>query len=300
MSIVGETDSPIEPPNPRAQPTAGRVTGVRDRVAIISGGAGEIGRAFAAGLCAAGARVALVDIDGARVGKMANEMAKSHPGAVLGIAGDVLDADSLRRADERVTAEWGDPSFLINCAGGNTPAATTKDERVAADLSNLDDSFFGIDVGSFRHSLDLNLLGTVLPSRVFGRRLVEQGGGAIVNIASMNAYRPLTRIPAYSAAKSAVVNFTEWLAVHLAPSGVRVNAIAPGFFLTPQLEYLAYEENGDLTPRYQRVLAQTPMGRFGQTDELVGTLLYLISSQSAFVTGVTIPVDGGFNAYSGV
>ncbi|MBT5902350.1 MAG: SDR family oxidoreductase, partial [Opitutaceae bacterium] len=200
----------------------------------------------------------------------------------------------------QIAERLGSPSFLINCAGGNHPTATTTAEQLAPDLSNMSDSFFGIDVDGFRQVMDLNLLGSVLPCSVIGKRLVANGGGAIINISSMNAYRPLTRIPAYSAGKSAVTNFTEWLAVHLAPTQVRVNAIAPGFFLTEQLKFLAFEENGDLTPRYKKVLANTPMNRFGDPAELVSTLLYLMSDQSKFVTGVVIPVDGGFNAFSGV
>ncbi|GAB5559841.1 MAG: SDR family oxidoreductase [Synoicihabitans sp.] len=241
-----------------------------------------------------------MDLDGDKAIQVARDVVDVHQGDAIGLACDVLNKESVIAADEAVAEKLGTPAFLINCAGGNNPAGTTAAEQIAPDLSNFDDSFFGIDVDGFRETLDLNLLGTVLPCSVFGKRLVENGGGAIVNISSMNAFRPLTRIPAYSAGKSAVTNFTEWLAVHLAPAKVRVNAIAPGFFLTKQLQYLAYEENGELTPRYQRVLANTPMGRFGETEELVGTLQYLLSDQSRFVTGAVIPVDGGFNVYSGV
>ncbi len=271
------------------------------RVAVITGGGGEIGTAFARGLLSAGSKVAILDLDGDKAAALAQRLeVESSATAIIGLQCDVLDQASIKRADEEIAEQLGAPSFLINCAGGNSPAATTKAEQVAPDLSNLGDSFFGIDVNGFRQAMDLNLLGTVLPCSVIGKRLVANGGGAIINISSMNAYRPLTRIPAYSAGKSAVTNFTEWLAVHLAPTQVRVNAIAPGFFLTEQLKYLAYEENGDLTPRYKKVLANTPMHRFGQPEELVSTLLYLLSDQSKFVTGVVIPVDGGFNAFSGV
>ncbi|MDB4384563.1 SDR family oxidoreductase [Opitutaceae bacterium] len=271
-----------------------------NRVAVITGGAGEIGTAFAKGLLSSGINVAILDVDGEKAETLAARLGADSDSTVLGLACDVLDETSIKRADTQIVERLGAPSFLINCAGGNHPDATTAAEQLAPDLSNLDESFFGIDVGGFRQVMDLNLLGTVLPCSVIGKRLVANGGGAIINISSMNAYRPLTRIPAYSAGKSAVTNFTEWLAVHLAPTQVRVNAIAPGFFLTEQLKYLAFEENGDLTPRYQKVLANTPMNRFGDPEELVSTLLYLISDQSKFVTGVVIPVDGGFNAFSGV
>ena len=271
-----------------------------DRVAVITGGAGEIGTAFAKGLLSAGLKVAILDLDGKKAEALAQQLNREDSPSVLGLACDVLDGVSLKQADDQIADRFGVPSYLINCAGGNHPDATTSAEQLAPDLSNLDESFFGVDVSGFRQVMDLNLLGTVLPCSVIGKRLVAGGGGAIINISSMNAYRPLTRIPAYSAGKSAVTNFTEWLAVHLAPTQVRVNAIAPGFFLTEQLKYLAFEENGDLTPRYKKVLANTPMNRFGEPEELVSTLLYLISDQSKFVTGVVIPVDGGFNAFSGV
>jgi NAD(P)-dependent dehydrogenase (short-subunit alcohol dehydrogenase family) len=271
-----------------------------DRVAVITGGAGEIGTAFAKGLLSAGLKVAILDLDEPKAKALAARLSENSDATVLGFSCDVLDEASIKRADAQIAERLGSPSFLINCAGGNHPTATTTAEQLAPDLSNMSDSFFGIDVDGFRQVMDLNLLGSVLPCSVIGKRLVANGGGAIINISSMNAYRPLTRIPAYSAGKSAVTNFTEWLAVHLAPTQVRVNAIAPGFFLTEQLKFLAFEENGDLTPRYKKVLANTPMNRFGDPAELVSTLLYLMSDQSKFVTGVVIPVDGGFNAFSGV
>ena len=269
-----------------------------DRVAVITGGAGEIGTAFAKGLLSAGLKVAILDLDEPKAKALAARLSENSDATVLGFSCDVLDEASIKRADAQIAERLGSPSFLINCAGGNHPTATTTAEQLAPDLSNMSD--FGIDVDGFRQVMDLNLLGSVLPCSVIGKRLVANGGGAIINISSMNAYRPLTRIPAYSAGKSAVTNFTEWLAVHLAPTQVRVNALAPGFFLTEQLKFLAFEENGDLTPRYKKVLANTPMNRFGDPAELVSTLLYLMSDQSKFVTGVVIPVDGGFNAFSGV
>ncbi len=270
------------------------------KVAAITGGAGEIGTAFAYGLARIGVKTAILDLDLDKAESLANTIAAETGTEVIAIQCDVLSADTLRDADAAIADRLGPLSFLINGAGGNNPAATTKDEHLQSNLSNVEDSFFGIDPGGFTQCFDLNLLGIVLPSSILGRRLLKQNSSVIVNISSMNAYRPLTRIPAYSAAKCAVSNFTQWLAVHLAPANVRVNAIAPGFFLTEQLKYLAFEENGELTPRYQRVLEHTPMSRFGEPEELVGTLQYLLSDSARFVTGVVIPVDGGFNAYSGV
>lgn len=271
-----------------------------EKTAALTGGAGDIGRAFATGLARQGIRTAILDLDHAKASSVAAEITAQTGTETIGLQCDVLSADSIQAADAEIAQRWGHLSFLVNCAGGNSPAATTKSEKIAPDLSNLGDSFFDIDVAGFGQALDLNLIGTVLPCKILGKRLVANKSGSIVNISSMNAFRPLTRIPAYSAAKSAVSNFTQWLAVHLAPAQVRVNAIAPGFFLTKQLEYLAYDETGELTPRYRRVLENTPMARFGEPEELLGTLLYLLSDGSKFVTGTIIPVDGGFNAYGGV
>lgn len=276
------------------------VDDLNGKVAAITGGAGDIGSALALGLAKKGIKTAILDLDIAKARELAARVAAETGTELIGIPCDVLSSESLKAANDAIAEGLGPLSFLVNCAGGNSPAATTNAERLSEDLSNLDESFFGIDVEGFRQSLDLNLLGTVLPCSILGSGLVERKAGSIVNISSMNAFRPLTRIPAYSAAKSAVSNFTQWLSVHLAPTQVRVNAIAPGFFLTEQLKYLAYEESGELTPRYRRVLEHTPMARFGEPEELVGTLLYLLSDGSRFVTGTIIPVDGGFNAYSGV
>lgn len=270
------------------------------QAAVLTGGAGVIGTAFAYGLAQTRIKTAILDLDKSKAQDLAKKIADETGTEFIGVQCDVLSLDSIQDADAEIAERLGPISSLVNCAGGNSPSATTNAEKLSADLSNLGDSFFGIDVSGFRQSLDLNLLGTVLPCSILGKRLVGQKSGSIVNISSMNAFRPLTRIPAYSAAKSAVSNFTQWLAVHLAPTTVRVNAIAPGFFLTEQLKYLAFEENGELTPRYQRVLANTPMARFGEPEELVGTLLYLLSDGARFVTGTIIPVDGGFSAYSGV
>ena len=249
-----------------------------NQVAAITGGVGVIGSTFASGLADVGAKVAILDLEEAKATEVAQRISKQHGAEIIGIRCDVLCKDSIQKADQEVADRLGPLALLVNCAGGNSPAATTDAEQISPDLSNLSESFFEIDVEGFRQALDLNLLGTLLPCSIMGRRLAERGGGSIVNISSMNAFRPLTKIPAYSAGKSAVTNFTQWLAVHLAPAKVRVNAIAPGFCLTEQLKYLAFQEDGQLTPRYEEVLANTPMGRFGEPEELVGTLLYLLAA----------------------
>ncbi|HLG76533.1 MAG TPA: SDR family oxidoreductase, partial [Ktedonobacteraceae bacterium] len=210
------------------------------------------------------------------------------------LACDVMDRSALEQARAQIMQQYSAIDILINGAGGNRPAATTSAER----------SFFDLDTEAIEDVLNLNFTGTLLTSQIFGRSMVEQGHGVIVNITSMNALRPLTRIPAYSAAKAAVANFTQWLAVHMAQeysAHIRVNAIAPGFFLTEQNRFLLTEvETGALTPRGQAILSHTPLGRFGAPEDLIGTLLWLVSPASAFVTGTVIPVDGGFSAYSGV
>lgn len=278
-----------------------KFAGLKGQTAAITGGGGVIGTTFAKGLAEAGVRVAILDLDQQKAADVAAKICSQTDGSeVIGIQCDVLDKDSIVQADAEIADRLGELKFLVNCAGGNSAKATSTVEKISPDLSDITESFFGIDIDAFKNTLDLNLLGTVLPCSVMGPRICKQQGGAIVNISSMNAFRPLTRIPAYSAGKCAVTNFTQWLAVHLAPTNVRVNAIAPGFFLTEQLQYLAYDEDGKMTPRYERVLSNTPMGRFGETEELLGTLIYLLSDASKFVTGTTIPVDGGFSAYGGV
>jgi len=268
-------------------------TDLKNKTVVITGGAGIIGRTLVDALLTAGARVAVLDlrepspeIFSAAQGETAKRL--------LLIAADVLNKDSLITAAEKVRREFGHIDILINGAGGNRPDATTSSER----------AFFDLPTEALRFTMDLNLLGTILPSQVFGRIMAEQKSGNIVNITSMNAFRPLTRIPAYSAGKAAVSNFTQWLAVHMAQEyspKIRVNAIAPGFFLTDQNRFLLTDkQTGELTERGRKIIAATPMGRFGETEELVGTLFYLLSESSKFVTGVIIPVDGGFNAYSGV
>ena len=216
------------------------------------------------------------------------------PGCAIVVYGNVLQRDTLIQAEEAIRAEFGGVDMLINAAGGNSPQATT----------STDLSFFDLPEDALRFVFDLNIVGTILPSQVFGQKMAERGEGVILNVSSMNAFRPLTRIPAYSAAKAGVSNFTQWLAVHMAQEyapRIRVNAIAPGFFLTDQNRFLLTDQStGGLTPRGCTIIEHTPMGRFGEPEDLLGTMLWLLSPASAFVTGVIIPVDGGFSAYSGV
>jgi NAD(P)-dependent dehydrogenase (short-subunit alcohol dehydrogenase family) len=273
---------------------------LKNKTVAITGGAGVIGHALAHGLAAVGMNVAILDLDLEKAQTLANELSVTHGIKSAGIACNVLDKSSIEEARDALVNNFGQLDFLINGAGGNSPKASTEIEQIEMDAPDLKGSFFDIPENEFRRTLDLNFMGTVLPTQILGQLLVGQGKGAILNISSMNAYRPLTKIPAYSAGKCAVSNFTEWLSVHLAKTGVRVNAIAPGFFLTEQLKFLAYDENCELTDRYRRVLQLTPMHRFGHQEELIGPTLFLLSELSSFITGVIIPVDGGFNAYSGV
>ncbi len=263
------------------------------RVVVISGGAGVLGGEMACALVGCGANVVILDRDPGRADRLMDKLG-CYPGCSLVVYADVLDRGTLVKAREITIREFGRVDGLINAAGGNHTTATT-----SSDLS-----FFDLPTESLQAVLDLNLMGTILPSQVFGRQMVEQSEGAMLNISSMNAYRPLTRVPAYSAAKAGVSNFTRWLAVHMVQNyspRIRVNAIAPGFFHTQQNHYLLYDQgSGQLTPRGQTILEHTPMGRFGEPEDLLGTVLWLLSPASRFVTGVVIPVDGGFSAFSGV
>jgi NAD(P)-dependent dehydrogenase (short-subunit alcohol dehydrogenase family) len=213
-----------------------------------------------------------------------------------------LTKTSLAEAKKAVNEQLGPIDILINAAGGNSPKATTAVETIDdKDLDHLDRTFFGLEMDAFRKVFDLNFIGTLLPTMVFAKDMIERKHGVIINISSMNSYRPLTRIPAYSAAKASINNFTAWLSVHLAIQNIRVNAIAPGFFLTEQNRFLMYDQaTGALSARGNKIIAGTPMKRFGTPDELQGALLFLISDMSKFVTGIVLPVDGGFSAYSGV
>lgn len=270
---------------------------LKDKVCVITGGCGILGNVFVKGLLEQGVKIAVIDYKQGRCESCFGRTANS----IVCTLGNVLDKESLIKAKETINSRLGKVDVLINGAGGNAPTATTSSEFLTGiSAEELSKSFFGLELDGFRSVFDLNFLGTVLPSMVFAEDMLERGG-TIINISSMNSFRPLTKIPAYSAAKSSINNFTQWLSVHLAKMNIRVNAIAPGFFLTRQNEFLLIDETTkELTPRGHNIIDGTPMGRFGKPEELLGTLYYLISDASKFVTGVVIPVDGGFNAYSGV
>lgn len=269
---------------------------------MITGGGGIIGKSLSDGLASVGVKMAVTDVAKDLADKVASDIRKDYGTQAIGVECNVLDKNSLLKAKEIINKEFGKIDLLINCAGGNSPKATTQVEFIDKDtVGNLDKTFYGLDIEGFRKVFDLNFLGTILPTMVFTTDMIEKGSGAILNISSMNAFHPLTKIPAYSAAKASINNFTEWLAVHLAKVNIRVNAVAPGFFLTNQNRFLLTDEKtGNLTPRGNKILTATPMGKFGETEDLQGATLYLLSDLSKFVTGVVIPIDGGFNAYSGV
>jgi len=276
--------------------------GVKGKVCVITGGGGVIGTALAKGLAAAGMQLAIVDIQKSFADTVAETIAKEFGIQAIGVEANVLDKNSLQLAQKEIHEKLANIDFLINGAGGNSPKATTKNEWITdANVSDLSGSFFGLEVDGFKKVFDLNFLGTLLPTMVFADEMIKRKAGVILNISSMNSFHPLTKIPAYSAAKSSVNNFTEWLAVHFAKMNVRVNAIAPGFFLTNQNRFLLLDEKtNELTERGHKIINGTPMGKFGEPEDLIGTTLYLLSDLSKFVTGIVIPVDGGFNAYSGV
>lgn len=265
---------------------------ITGQIAVVTGGGGVLCAAMSRALAQAGAQVAVLDLSLEAAQRVATEITAAG-GQAQAFRCDVLDKTDLEATAQAVLAAFGRVDILLNGAGGNRPQASTTAEH----------SFFDLPTEALQWVFNLNLLGTLLPCQVFGRLMRDQHSGVIVNISSMNAFRPLTRIPAYSAAKAGVSNFTQWLAVHLAQEyspRIRVNAIAPGFFLTEQNRFLLTEESGALTPRGETILAHTPMARFGLPEDLLGTLLWLVSPASAFVTGVVVPVDGGFNAYAGV
>ena len=275
---------------------------LKGKTCVITGGAGVIGTSMVTCLAQQGVKTAIVDLNIELALQKAKEIASSTGGMVIGVGGNVLDKNSLAEAKEAVNAALGPIDILINAAGGNSPKATTAVETIGdEDLDHLDRTFFGLEMDAFRKVFDLNFIGTLLPTMVFCADMVRRKQGVILNISSMNSFRPLTRIPAYSAAKASINNFTAWLSVHLARQNIRVNAIAPGFFLTEQNRFLMYDQaTGALSGRGNKIIAGTPMKRFGTPDELQGALLFLISNMSKFVTGIVLPVDGGFSAYSGV
>lgn len=266
-----------------------------EKVAVITGAGGVICSEFARALAECGAKVALLDIDAAA----AKAVADSIGDGAIAIGCDCLNKADIERARDEVHAAFGEVNFLVNGAGGNNPRATTDNEYMTPDLSGVKD-FFALEESGIRFVFDLNITSAFLVTQVFAKDMVKTGGG-IVNISSMNAFTPLTKIPAYSAAKAGISNFTQWLAVHFAPCGIRCNAIAPGFFVTKQNKGLLFNPDGTPTARTGKILAATPMRKFGEIDDLIGCLLWLADDgASGFVTGTVIPVDGGFSAYSGV
>ncbi|MBN2495584.1 MAG: SDR family oxidoreductase [Deltaproteobacteria bacterium] len=265
---------------------------LKGRVVVATGAGGVLVGALCRGLAHAGARVAVLDIDAAAAGKVASELAEAGADAIS-IRCDVLELCDLEAAREEVRSHFGGLDVLINGAGGNKKQASTSEAL----------SFFDLPADALRWVLELNLLGTLLPCQVFGRVMAEQKRGCVLNISSMNASRPLTRIPAYSAAKAAVSNFTQWLAVHMAftySPAIRVNALQPGFFLTEQNRFLLQSEDGGWTERGERILDHTPAGRFGAPEDLLAAAIWLLSPGASFVTGAVVPIDGGFSAFSGV
>lgn len=275
---------------------------LKDKVCVITGGAGIIGKAICESLASAGIKTAILDLDENSAEKLAIDLTKQSGTECIGVGANVLDKESLIKAREQVISKLGKVNFLINGAGGNSPSATTKMEQIAASGSFAkEETFFGLDLSAFDKVFALNFSGTLLPTMVFVPDMIEQGDGVVLNISSMNSFRPLTKIPAYSAAKASINNFTQWLSVHLARTGVRVNAVAPGFFLTNQNRFLLIDEKtGKATPRGMKIMASTPVGKYGQPEDLQGAVLFLLSNLSSFITGVVLPVDGGYSAYGGV
>ena len=276
-------------------------TDLTGKVAVVTGAGGVLCSAFAKDLARAGAKVALLDLNQEAAQKFADEI-NAEGGVAKAYACNVLDKDICYAVADQVEADLGKCDILINGAGGNNPRATTdKEYYEEGDMDADTKSFFDLDKSGVEFVFNLNFIGTLLPTQAFARQMVGREGCNILNISSMNAYTPLTKIPAYAGAKAAISNFTQWLAVHFSKAGIRVNAIAPGFFSTQQNAKLLYNEDGTPTARTGKILAATPMGRFGDSAELEGALLFLVNEKAAsFITGVTLPVDGGFSAYSGV
>jgi NAD(P)-dependent dehydrogenase (short-subunit alcohol dehydrogenase family) len=272
---------------------------LKGRNCVITGGFGVLGMALTRGLAEAGVNLAVISRSKDNPAR-GEAIEKEFGVKCLGISASTLDKAALEAARDEIHEKLGKIDILINCAGGNSPKATCAVEQMDEN-TDLAQSFYGLDMEGFQFVYDLNFKGTLLATMVFTTDMLEAKKGVVLNISSMNAFRPLTKIPAYSAAKAGISNFTEWLAVHFAPVGIRCNAIAPGFFVGNQNRGLLFNPDGSPTARTHKILAGTPMGRFGDVSELIGTLLFLADDNaSGFITGVVIPVDGGFNAYSGV
>lgn len=276
-------------------------TDLHGKVAVVTGAGGVLCSSFSKVLARAGARVALLDLNEAAAAGFAAEI-EAEGGVAKAYKCNVLDKDMCKAVAEQVKADLGPCDVLVNGAGGNNPRATTdKEYYEEGDLDADTKSFFDLEASGVEFVFNLNFLGTLLPTQAFAAQMVGRKGCSIVNVSSMNAFCPLTKIPAYSGAKAAVSNFTQWLAVHFSRAGIRVNAIAPGFFVTKQNEKMLFHDDGTPTPRTGKILAATPMGRFGKAEELDGALLFLLNEEAAsFITGVVLPIDGGFSAYSGV
>ena len=276
-------------------------TDLTGKTAVITGAGGVLCGMFARTLAEAGAKIAVLDLNEEAAEKVAQEIREAG-GEAKAYKANVLDKENLEQVHAKVLSELGPCDILINGAGGNNPrATTTKEYFEIGDIESDTISFFDLDQKGVEFVFNLNFIGTLLPSQVFARDMIRREGCSILNVSSMNAFTPLTKIPAYSGAKAAISNFTQWLAVHFSKVGIRVNAIAPGFFVTKQNEKLLFNDDGTPTARTAKILAATPMGRFGEAEELNGALLFLLNNQVAgFITGVVIPVDGGFAAYSGV
>jgi len=280
------------------------IADIEGKVAVVTGGGGVLCGSMAKALASCGAKVAILDLRAEAAAAVADEI-KAEGGDAIGLSANVLERASLEAARQQISDIYGPCDILINGAGGNHPKGTTSKEQLLPEhLTNPTEgmtTFFDLDPKGIEFVFGLNFLGTLLPSQVFARDMAERGKGTIINISSMNAFTPLTKIPAYSAAKAAVSNFTQWLAVHMAKVGIRVNAIAPGFFLTDQNRSLLTNEDGSMTPRGQTIISHTPMGRYGDPEDLLGALLWLVSDSAAgFVTGTVVAIDGGFSAFSGV
>lgn len=273
---------------------------LKGKVCVITGGAGVLGSTMVKAMASVGMKIAIADINKEIADKVAAEIATESKSEVIGVEANVLDKSSLEKAKAEINLKFGDIDILINGAGGNSPQATTKVEQML-DSDNLEDTFYGLEIEGFDKVFALNFKGTLLPTMVFTKDMLKHKKGVVLNVSSMNSIKPLTKIPAYSAAKASINNFTEWLSVHLAKVGIRVNAIAPGFFITNQNRFLVMnEKTGNFSSRGQKIVDNTPMGKFGEPEDLQGTTLFLISDISSFITGIIIPVDGGYSAYGGV
>lgn len=272
------------------------------KVCVITGGAGVLGSAMVKAIASVGTKIAIADINKEVAEKVAAEIAAESGAQVIGVEANVLDKASLEVAKAEINQKLGEIDILINGAGGNSPQATTKVEQILEEnLDHLEDTFYGLEMEGFDKVFALNFKGTLLPTMVFTRDMLKNRKGVVLNVSSMNSYKPLTKIPAYSAAKASINNFTEWLSVHLAKVGIRVNAIAPGFFITHQNRFLVTDEKtGNYSARGQKIVDNTPMGKFGEPEDLQGATLFLISDISNFITGIVVPVDGGYSAFGGV